>query len=53
MTVGPASAFLEQELAGEISKQKMVVWLERDAAFAGFVANSFLDFKGAACLLHM
>jgi hypothetical protein len=30
MTFGPASALLEQELAQEIRRQGIVVWLDRD-----------------------
>jgi hypothetical protein len=37
MTLGPASALLEQELAQEVRRQGIVVWLDRDAGFTGFV----------------
>ncbi len=37
MTLGPASALLEQELSREIQRQGIVVWLDRDASFTGFV----------------
>jgi len=35
--IGPASALLEQELAQEVRRQGIVVWLDRDASFTGFV----------------
>jgi hypothetical protein len=37
MTFGPASALLEQELAQEIRRQGIVVWLDRDKSFTTFV----------------
>lgn len=37
MTFGPASALLEQELAQEIRRQGIVVWLDRDRSFTTFV----------------
>ena len=37
MPLGPASALLEQELAQEVRRQGIVVWLDRDASFNGFV----------------
>jgi hypothetical protein len=33
---GPASALLEQELAHEVRRQGIVVWLDRDASFTTF-----------------
>jgi len=35
--LGPASALLEQELAQEVRRQGIVVWLDRDCSFTDFV----------------
>ncbi|MGB8297555.1 MAG: BREX-6 system phosphatase PglZ [Polyangia bacterium] len=37
MILGPASALLEQELAQEVRRQGIVVWLDRDCSFTDFV----------------
>jgi len=39
VTPGPASALLQQELAQEVRRQGIVVWLDRDASFTPFAAG--------------
>ena len=44
---GPVSAVLEQEVLGELRRQGIVVWLDRDAAYTRFVDDLAKGSTGA------